>query len=254
MTAQLLVKNSVSLDLNKIPRRVAVIMDGNGRWAKQRGLPRMEGHRKGAIALTEILRTCKDIGIHSLTAYAFSTENWGRPEAEVNFLMSLFEKLLHRELDRMHQEAVKISFIGDRSILPTSLQDIIQQATELTQHNQGVNFNVAVNYGGRQEIVRAAQEIARQVQQGKLAPDSVNENTIASHLYPTANSDLDLMIRTSGEMRISNFLLWQMAYAEIYVTKTYWPDFNRQKFLQAIWEYQQRERRFGSLNPAPGLG
>lgn len=254
MTAQLVIPNVIhnnqqdlELDLSKIPNRVAVIMDGNGRWANSRGLPRIEGHRQGANILKEILRTCKDYGIQALTAYAFSTENWGRPAAEVNFLMGLFEKLLDRELAEMHQEQVKISFIGDRNALPSSLQKIINRAMELTEDNQGVNFNVAVNYGGRQEIVKACQDIALKVQQGKLDPNSIDENTLKNHLEPTANQDIDLLIRTSGEMRVSNFLLWQIAYAEMYVTNTYWPDFNRQEFLKALVNYQQRDRRFGKL-------
>ena len=253
MTAQLVINNltnnrdDLELDLSKIPNRVAVIMDGNGRWANARGLPRMEGHRQGANTLKEILRTCKDYGIETLTAYAFSTENWGRPEAEVNFLMGLFEKLLDRELAEMNREQVRISFIGDRDALPSSLQQIVNRAMELTKNNQGVNFNVAVNYGGRQEIVKACQDIALKVQQGQLDPNSINENIIKNHLEPTASQDIDLLIRTSGEMRVSNFLLWQIAYAEIYVTETYWPDFNRQEFLQALANYQQRDRRFGKL-------
>ena len=253
MTAQLVINNltnnrdDLELDLSKIPNRVAVIMDGNGRWANARGLPRMEGHRQGANTLKEILRTCNDYGIETLTAYAFSTENWGRPEAEVNFLMGLFEKLLDRELAEMNREQVRISFIGDRDALPSSLQQIVNRAMELTKNNQGVNFNVAVNYGGRQEIVKACQDIALKVQQGQLDPNSINENIIKNHLEPTASQDIDLLIRTSGEMRVSNFLLWQIAYAEIYVTETYWPDFNRQEFLQALANYQQRDRRFGKL-------
>ena len=250
MTAQLISEKTIQLDLQKIPHHVAVIMDGNGRWAQQRGLPRMEGHRQGANTLKEILRTCKDYGIGTLTAYAFSTENWGRPIAEVNFLMNLFEKLLDKELAEMNREAVKIRFIGNLSALPSSLQNIIKRAMKMTKHNLGVTFNVAVNYGSRQEILKACQAIALKVRRGELDPATINENTVSQHLSTAASPDPDLLIRTSGEMRLSNFLLWQMAYAEIYVTNTYWPDFNRQQFLKALVDFQQRDRRFGKIKNA----
>ena len=248
MTAQLLSDKLINLDLPKLPQHVAVIMDGNGRWAKQRGLPRIEGHRKGANTLKEILRTCKDYGIGTLTAYAFSTENWGRPTSEVSFLMTLFEKLLRKELREMNEEEVCIRFLGDLAPLPKSLQREINLAIDITKYNTGVNFNVAINYGSRLEIVKACKAIAHKITTGELTPDAINETTISQHLDTAASPDPDLLIRTSGEMRISNFLLWQMAYAEIYVTDTLWPDFNAIEFLKAISDYGKRDRRMGKIN------
>lgn len=246
MTAQLLPTLSTSLNLEKLPQHVAVIMDGNGRWAKQRGLPRIEGHRQGANTLKEMLRYCKDLKIKTLTAYAFSTENWGRPIGEVNFLMTLFERLLQKELKEMEAEEVCINFIGDLSPLPQSLQQQMYHSMERTKNNQGVYFNVAINYGSRHEMVKACRAIAEKVKQGELSPAEINENTIAQHLYTATSPDPDLLIRTSGEMRLSNFLLWQLAYTEIYVTDILWPDFNRQQFDQALEVYQKRDRRFGT--------
>ena len=248
MTAQLLTTLSSQINRAKLPNHVAVIMDGNGRWAKQRGLPRIEGHRRGANTLKEMLRYCKDLGIQTLTAYAFSTENWGRPTVEVNFLMGLFERLLQRELPEMEKEEVCINFIGDLTPLPASLQQEMRRSMEHTKNNKGVFFNVAINYGSRNEMVKACQSIAQKVQQGELAASEIDESTIAQHLYTFASSDPDLLIRTSGEMRLSNFLLWQLAYTEIYVTDTLWPDFDRQQFDLAIESFQQRDRRFGKLN------
>lgn len=249
MTAQLLSDNLINLDLPKLPQHVAVIMDGNGRWAKQRSLPRIEGHRKGANTLKEILRSCKDYGIGTLTAYAFSTENWERPIGEVSFLMTLFEKLLCKELNEMNQEEVCIRFIGDLAPLPKSLQREINRAMAITKYNTGVNFNVAINYGSRLEIVTACKAIANKAIAGELTPDTINETTISQHLATSNSPDPDLLIRTSGEMRISNFLLWQMAYTEIYVTDILWPDFNPTEFLKAISEYTKRDRRMGKINP-----
>ena len=245
MTAQLLTTLATKPNLAKLPHHVAVIMDGNGRWAKQKGLPRIEGHRQGAKTLKEMLRYCKDLGIKTLTVYAFSTENWGRPTGEVNFLMALFERLLQKELKEMEAEKVCINFIGDLSPLPTSLQQEMRHSMERTKNNQGVFFNVAINYGSRHEMVKACQAIALKVQQGELSSDSINEETISQHLYTSASADPDLLIRTSGEMRLSNFLLWQLAYTEIYVTDTLWPDFNQQQFDRALQSYQERDRRFG---------
>lgn len=235
------------LDQERLPKHVAVIMDGNGRWAKQRGLPRIMGHRKGVDTLKDLLRCSRDWGVQALTAYAFSTENWGRPLEEVDFLMTLFERVLRRELEEMMQENVRIRFVGNLSALPNSLQAEIDRAMTKTAHNQGIQFTVATNYGGRQEILNACRAIATQVQQGKLAPDEIDESTFEQHLYTVGLSDPDLLIRTSGELRLSNFLLWQMAYAEIYVTETLWPDFDRAEFHQALSSYQQRHRRFGKV-------
>ncbi|MUG94688.1 isoprenyl transferase [Scytonema sp. UIC 10036] len=243
MTSQL----PLDIDPHRLPQHVAVIMDGNGRWANQRGLPRIAGHRQGAKTLKELLRCCKDWGIKALTAYAFSTENWRRPLEEVDFLMLLFEKLLRQELAQMHREGVRISFIGDLSILPTSLRAEIERSMAETLHNQALHFNVAVNYGSRSEITRACRQIAQLVQQGELSLEDVQENLIEQTLYTAGTPEPDLLIRTSGEMRLSNFLLWQMAYTELYFTDIFWPDFNRTAFHQALLSYQRRDRRFGQV-------
>ena len=245
MTAQLLTTLSTELNLAKLPQHVAIIMDGNGRWAKQRGLPRIEGHRRGANTLKETLRYCKNLGIKTLTAYAFSTENWGRPLGEVSFLMGLFERLLKKELKEMEEEEVCLNFIGDLGSLPPSLQQEIHHSTERTKNNQGVFFNVAINYGSRHEMIEACRTIADKVQRGELSADVINEETISQHLYTSDSPDPDLLIRTSGEMRLSNFLLWQLAYTEIYVTDILWPDFDNQQFDRALKSFEQRDRRFG---------
>ncbi len=232
----------------RMPSHVAVIMDGNGRWAKRRGLPRVMGHRKGVETLKKLLRCCRDWGINALTAYAFSTENWGRPTREVDFLMTLFERVLRQELKEMMEEDVRIQFVGDLAALPKTLQREIDRAVKETEGNTGIRFSVATNYGGRQEILQACQAIATQVQQGKLQPEDIDESLFSRHLYTSNISDPDLLIRTSGEMRISNFLLWQLAYSEFYITDTLWPDFNTDEFHQAMKAFQQRDRRFGKVN------
>ncbi|NJL82113.1 MAG: di-trans,poly-cis-decaprenylcistransferase [Chloroflexaceae bacterium] len=232
------------LDPNRLPQHVAAIMDGNGRWAQQQGWPRILGHQRGVDALKELLRCCKDWGIPALTAYAFSTENWGRPLEEVEFLLTLFERVLRRELQEMQAEDVKIRFVGNLTALPASLQGEIKRAMLATAQNQGIALTVATNYGGRQEILQACREIALAVAAGELRPEEIDEALFEQHLYTAGLSHPDLLIRTSGELRISNFLLWQLAYAEIYVTPTLWPDFNRVQFHKALFAYQQRERRF----------
>lgn len=249
MTAKSIVLQDLPPDLKRelLPKHVAVIMDGNGRWAKRQGLPRIMGHKRGVDVLKDLLRCCKDWGIQALTAYAFSTENWGRPLEEVDFLMTLFERVLRKELREMVQENVQIRFVGNLNALPRSLLSEIERAVADTQHNRGISFTVATNYGGRQEILAATKAIAHQVKQGLLQPDDIDEALFERHLYTTGICDPDLLIRTSGEMRISNFLLWQMAYAEIYITETLWPDFDRAEFHRALCSYQQRERRFGKV-------
>lgn len=237
--------------VERLPRHVAVIMDGNGRWAKRRGMPRIMGHRRGVDVLKDLLRCCRDWGLEALTAYAFSTENWGRPTEEVEFLMLLFERVLRRELKEMMEEDVRIRFVGNLQVLPPSLQEEISKAVTATQNNQGIKFTIATNYGGRQEIVNACKAIAEKVQSGQLQPEAIDESVFERHLYTAGICDPDLLIRTSGELRISNFLLWQMAYAEIYVTETLWPDFDRTEFHRALSAYQQRERRFGKVNNNP---
>ena len=249
MTAKPIVLQDLPSDLKRelLPKHVAVIMDGNGRWAKRQGLPRIMGHKRGVDALKDLLRCCKDWGIQALTAYAFSTENWGRPLEEVDFLMALFERVLRRELREMVQENVQVQFVGNLDALPSSLQAEIARSMADTQHNRDVRFIVATNYGGRQEIMHACRALAHQVQQGLIQPDEIDEALFESHLYTSGICDPDLLIRTSGEMRISNFLLWQMAYAEIYITETLWPDFDRTAFHRALYSYQQRNRRFGKV-------
>jgi undecaprenyl diphosphate synthase len=235
------------LDKNRLPKHVAVIMDGNGRWAKRRGRPRIMGHQRGVDALKDLLRCCKDWGVPALTAYAFSTENWGRPLEEVEFLMTLFERVLRRELKEMMAENVRIRFVGNLEALPASLQDEIAKSMDDTKNNCGIEFTVATNYGGRQEILQACRAIAEKVELGYLKSEEIDEAIFESYLYTKGISHPDLLIRTSGEMRLSNFLLWQMAYAEIYVTPTLWPDFDRQEFYKALVDYQQRDRRFGKV-------
>lgn len=251
MTPKPVVHYAIPTDLHpdRLPQHVAVIMDGNGRWAKRRGLPRIMGHRRGVETLKTLLRCCRDWGIGALTAYAFSTENWGRPIEEVDFLMALFERVLRQELLEMMAENVRIRFVGNLAALPPSLQDEINQAVTETQNNQGIEFTVATNYGGRQEIVQACRSLAAQVQRGEITPEDITEDLFSQHLYTAGTHDPDLLIRTSGEMRISNFLLWQLAYAEIYVTDTLWPDFDTSEFHRALVAYQQRDRRFGKVNP-----
>ncbi len=230
-----------------LPRHVAVIMDGNGRWAKRQGLPRIVGHKAGVNALKDLLHCCKDWGIKALTAYAFSTENWKRPQEEVEFLMTLFQRVLRQELREMVEENVQIQFVGDLSALPKALQREISRSMAETKNNQSIKFTVATNYGGRQEILQACRAIAQKVKEGILKPEEISEEVFESHLYTAGIGDPDLLIRTSGEMRLSNFLLWQMAYGEIYISDALWPDFNRSEFHRALSAYQQRERRFGKV-------
>ena len=237
------------LDPARLPNHVAVIMDGNGRWAKQRNLPRVMGHREGVEALKRTLRLCSDWGIGSLTAYAFSTENWSRPGEEVSFLMALFERVLARELQALEQEQVRIRFLGDLEPLPDGLKRLIADATERTAGNTGIHFNVCTNYGGRAELVRAAQRLAQRCVAGELDPDAIDELSFTAELHTAGECDPDLLIRTSGERRISNFLLWQLAYAEIHITDVLWPDFDQAALLHALLDYQGRQRRFGGVEP-----
>ena len=235
------------LDPGRLPAHVAVIMDGNGRWAGQRKLPRVMGHREGVEALKRTLRLCSDWGIGSLTAYAFSTENWNRPGEEVSFLMTLFERVLAKELKALEQEQVRIRFLGDLEQLPEGLQQLIQDATDRTASNTGIRFNVCTNYGGRRELVRAARLLAQEVASGARDPDSIDEQAFASKLLTAGEPDPDLLIRTSGEQRISNFLLWQLAYAELHITDVLWPDFDETALVSALMDFQNRQRRFGGV-------
>ena len=237
------------LDPALLPRHIAVIMDGNGRWARQRNLPRVMGHRAGVESLKGLLRLCGEWGIGALTAYAFSTENWARPEEEVGFLMALFERVLAREIEALEREQVRIRFLGDLEQLPPRLQDQIDDAMARTAANSGIRFNVCTNYGGRRELVRAARRLASLAAEGRLDPASIDEERFAGELHTAGEADPDLLIRTSGERRISNFLLWQLAYAELHITDVLWPDFDLQSFRAALLDYQGRQRRFGGLHP-----
>ena len=239
------------IDPLRLPAHVAVIMDGNGRWAEAKGLPRMMGHRAGVEALKTTLRLCSGWGIRALTVYAFSTENWSRPGDEVNFLMTLFERVLQRELGTLQAEKVRINFLGELNALPEGLQELIEEATEITSDNKGIHFNVCTNYGGRRELVLAAQRLAERSKNGDLDPSLIDENVFAAELFTASEADPDLLIRTSGERRISNFLLWQLAYSEIHVTDVLWPDFDEVALTSALFDYQSRCRRFGGLDPAP---
>ncbi|MFM7674133.1 MAG: isoprenyl transferase [Synechococcus sp.] len=240
-----------ALDPERLPAHVAVIMDGNGRWARQRGLPRVMGHRAGVAALKNTLRLCSDWGIGALTAYAFSTENWNRPGEEVSFLMALFEKVLARELEGLEREQVRIRFLGDLEPLPERLRQRIAEATERTAANRGIHFNVCTNYGGRSELVLAARRLAQRVAAGELDPAAIDERSFAAELHTAGEADPDLLIHTSGEQRLSNFLLWQLAYAELHITEVLWPDFDEAALLCALRDYQSRQRRFGGIAALP---
>lgn len=235
------------LDPGKLPQHVAIIMDGNGRWAQAKGMPRGMGHRMGMEALREAVRVCAELGIKVLTVYAFSTENWKRPREEVNFLMDLLYEYVQRELNELDRQGVQIRAIGHIEDLPERAQKELARAQAATRDNRKLILNIALNYGGRTEIVDAARHLAEEVATGKLRPGEIDENRFRNYLYTADLPDPDLLIRPAGEMRVSNFLLWQLAYTEFWLTKTFWPDFNRNVFLQALLDYQDRERRFGGL-------
>ena len=224
-------------------------MDGNRRYGRLKHNNPMQGHWDGGQTLVECVKWCLELGIEVLTVYAFSTENWARPGEEVNFLMTLFERVLQKELQSLEAEQVRIRFLGDLEDLPQKLQDLIGNAMERTAANNGIHFNVCTNYGGRRELVRAAQRLATRAAAGELDPQSIDENSLAAELFTRGEQDPDLLIRTSGEHRISNFLLWQLAYAEIHVTEVYWPDFNADALKGALLDYESRQRRFGGLDP-----
>jgi undecaprenyl diphosphate synthase len=228
-----------AIDETRLPKHIAIIMDGNGRWAKQRGKPRIFGHREGSESVRAIIDTCARLGIQAITLYAFSTENWKRPRAEVSALMSMLKRVLKRELKEVSRNNIRFQAIGHLERLDDSVQKELAAATEFTANNTGMVLNVALNYGGRLEIVEAARKAAAN---GEITEDSINDN-----LYTNGLPEVDLMIRTSGEFRISNFLLWQLAYAEIYVTPTLFPDFRRPQVFEAIIDYQKRDRRFGGI-------
>ncbi len=235
------------LDVTKLPLHVAIIMDGNGRWAKQHLLSRIKGHEKGAQTVRTIVKTCRETGIAHLTLYAFSTENWQRPKKEVDALMSLLVKFLESEHKDMIDKNIRLNAIGQIERLPEAVQRALDKTMTLTKKNDGMHLNLALSYGGRSEIVQMVRQIALKIKEGKIDPDLITSELISKHLYTSTIPDPDLLIRTSGEMRISNFLLWQIAYTEIFVTDTLWPDFTKEEFLSIIKDYQKRERRFGKV-------
>ena len=231
-----------------IPDHIAIIMDGNGRWARERSLPRIAGHREGINSVREITRLCGEIGVKHLTLYTFSTENWQRPKAEVSALMTLLLKTINKEVKELHKNNVKFTVIGDLAMLPRSTRKGLQDGIELTQDNGGLNLCLALNYGSRQEMIDAIQSLASKVQSGEMEPEEINEAIFSDALYTKGIPDPDLLIRTSGECRLSNFLLWQSAYTEIFMTETYWPEFREEQLMDAIHDYQLRERRFGKVS------
>lgn len=235
------------LDLKRLPEHVAVIMDGNGRWAQRRHLPRVAGHRAGVKRARETIETCARLKIPCLTLYAFSLENWRRPQAEVDFLMQLLREYLKRELPAIHKNNIRFLVIGRLDDLPAAVQENLREAMQLTARNTGMRLVLALNYGGRAELVDAFNALLDRVRANGLAAFRADETTISENLYTAGLPDPDLLIRTSGEMRVSNFLLWQIAYAEIYVTETLWPDFSRHRLLEALVDFQKRERRYGGL-------
>jgi undecaprenyl diphosphate synthase len=240
------------LDLDRIPSHVAIVMDGNGRWAEQRGLPRTEGHGAGEEALWDTVQGAVAVGVRWLTVFAFSTENWRRPPGEVRYLMNFNRSLLRRRRDELHRMNVRIRFIGRRNWrVPRSVLKEIRIAEELTAANTGTTLSIAFNYGGRAEIVDAVKDLAREVRAGTLRPDRITEDMIAERLYSADMPPPDLLIRTSGEQRISNFLLWEVAYSELWFTPVFWPDFDRELLYEAIRDFQKRSRRFGGVTDEP---
>ena len=235
------------INLETIPSHVSIIMDGNGRWATARGLDRTEGHKAGVLSLREAVTTSVRLGLDVLSVYAFSTENWRRPQREVDLLMRLFAETLLKELPLFHQENVKLRFFGNLEALPEKTRKTFQRGLDETAQNTGMTFALAVNYGSRAELTRAAVLLANQIAEGSVSADSVTPADLEKNLYTAGLPDPDLLIRTSGELRLSNYLLWQLAYSELYVTQTYWPDFSKWDFLRAIKDYQSRERRFGGV-------
>ena len=231
-----------------VPKHIAIIMDGNGRWARGKTLPRIAGHREGVNSVREITRVCGEIGVQHLTLYTFSIENWKRPAAEVSALMTLLLRTINKEVKGLHKNNVKFDVIGDLEKLPVSTKNSLQKGADLTAKNTGLNLSLALNYGSRQEIIEAVQKIVIKVKNGSLNSDEIDENIFSDYLYTKGIPDPDLMIRTSGESRLSNFLLWQSAYTEIYMTDTFWPEFREKELMKAVKDYQSRERRFGKVS------
>lgn len=233
------------LQKGNLPRHIAIIMDGNGRWAKMQGLPRIAGHRAGVESVREVVRACGELQIEVLTLYAFSVENWRRPKTEVSILMELLLQTVEEELEELQENDVKLMTMGRLHDLPVETRQALEEAVKATSDNKGLILNLALSYGGRAEIVDAVRRLAQDVESGRLLPQKINEDVFRRYLYTTDLPDPDLLIRTSGELRVSNFLLWQLAYTEIWVTNVLWPDFRRKHLYQAIRDYQGRQRRFG---------
>jgi undecaprenyl diphosphate synthase len=231
-----------------LPEHIAIIMDGNGRWAKKRGLPRVAGHHEGVNSVREIVETCGELNIPVLTLYTFSTENWRRPQDEISALMALLVRTLRKEIDDLMKNNVRLTAIGKVENLPKMAAREFHEGIEMTRHNTGLNLNLALNYGSREEMLSCVRTIGQEILEGVLNPENISHDTIRAHLYTSGLPDPDLLIRTSGEFRLSNFLLWQLAYTEIYITDVLWPDFRRDALFQAIEDFQNRERRFGKVS------
>ena len=235
------------IDVKRLPNHIAIIMDGNGRWAKERNLPRSMGHKAGAEALRKIVSECSNLGIKYLSVYVFSTENWIRPKEEVSFLMDLLVEYLVKELDELHRENVVINYLGDITKLPEKCQKNLKNSKNKTKDNTGLHLNLCINYGGRSEIVKSFKEIYAEIKLGNISIDDVDENMISDHLYTSGMPDPDIVIRPSGEYRLSNFLIWQCAYSEFWFSNIFWPDFRIEHLRRAILDYQKRDRRFGGV-------
>ena len=235
------------IDLERVPQHIAIIMDGNGRWAKKQKLARIKGHAAGTKIIKNLIQKCSDLGVKVLTLYCFSTENWRRPMEEVNFLMDLIRGYLVREANDMMAEGVRLRGIGNLDSLPNKVKEEIYRVSEMTKDCKKIDLNIAINYGGRQEILRAVKTISQEIQQGTLNADDLDEAAFSKYLYTAGQPDPDLLIRTSGEQRISNYLLWQLAYTEIYFTDVNWPDFDEEELYRAVLAYQNRNRRFGGI-------
>ncbi|MCR6515274.1 MAG: isoprenyl transferase [Clostridium sp.] len=240
-------EEEIALDMENIPKHIAIIMDGNGRWAKKRKLPRTMGHKAGVETIRRILKEASNLGVKYMTLYAFSTENWKRPKDEVNALMKLLVQYLRKEINELHKNGVRINVLGDISMLPKECIDEIEKSVEKTKNNTGITMNIALNYGGRDEIIRSIKLIAQDVLDGKIEIDAIEEDTVNNYLYTKGVPDPDIIIRPSGEQRLSNFLLWQCAYSEFWYSDICWPDFTEDDLHKAIYDFQQRDRRFGGI-------
>lgn len=237
-----------TINTSNLPQHVAIIMDGNGRWAKQQGFDRTFGHQNALKAVRSAIETCGDLSIPYLTLFAFSTENWNRPKLEVNFLMKLLAQTIQSEIKELNSKGIRLKVIGELDSLPSSVQEPLKKAIKLTEENRKATLVIALNYGSQHEILQATKKIAEEVKKGMLEISAINEKLFENYLYTHDMPNVDLLIRTSGEHRISNFLLWQIAYAELYFTEVLWPDFNEEEFYKAILNYQNRERRFGKIS------